>query len=459
MKRYLFPILAVLATLLPAGAQSIASAKNQVDAELKAALDELAGLRAEIREEKIPLAKRLNEVEAEAQTKRRQVERALRAKDSSTRSLIDLQNEIEAVEESITFMNNQLNDFARKFQATINIAEKQLYEEEIDAVIENIEDSEMSDEEKFEKQFGLVSTALERVEDVLSGKTFTGKAIVPGGTEKTGTLILFGPSSYFASSESPVAGIIDPKQPLRPRVLVLGENEAGIRAVAEEGTGSLPFDPTLNDAFELEVNETTLWDEIKAGGVWIWPIIVFFVLSILTAIFKFFEIYAVKTPSDNVLQQVLTYINDGQKDEAMKYVKKVPGPFGRLLQDAVAYSGEDKELIEEVLYERMLETQPTLERLLPFIAVTAATAPLLGLLGTVTGMINTFQQITLFGTSDASKLAGGISEALVTTKFGLIAAIPALILHALLSRKAQGVLAAMEKFSAGFVNGLSTAKK
>jgi biopolymer transport protein ExbB len=69
-------------------------------------------------------------------------------------------------------------------------------------------------------------------------------------------------------------------------------------------------------------------------------------------------------------------------------------------------------------------------------------------------MINTFQQITLFGTSDASKLAGGISEALITTKYGLITAIPALILHALLARRAQGVMASMEKYAAAFVNGL-----
>ena len=113
-----------------------------------------------------------------------------------------------------------------------------------------------------------------------------------------------------------------------------------------------------------------------------------------------------------------------------------------------------KELLEEVLFEKILEAQPHLERFLPFIAVTAATSPLLGLLGTVTGMIRTFQQVTLFGTSDVSKLASGISEALVTTKFGLIAAIPALVLHALLARRVQGLLAGMEKFSTAFVNGL-----
>jgi biopolymer transport protein ExbB len=106
------------------------------------------------------------------------------------------------------------------------------------------------------------------------------------------------------------------------------------------------------------------------------------------------------------------------------------------------------------MFETFLEEQPALQRGLPFIAIASATAPLLGLLGTVTGMIETFRLINLFGTSDARNLASGISEALVTTEFGLIVAIPALILHALLSRKVQGIKATMEMASLAFLNGI-----
>ena len=86
--------------------------------------------------------------------------------------------------------------------------------------------------------------------------------------------------------------------------------------------------------------------------------------------------------------------------------------------------------------------------------MSAATAPLLGLLGTVTGMINTFNMITVFGTGDPKMLAGGISEALITTKFGLIVAVPALLMHAFASRKAKGVLANMEETTVSFINGI-----
>ena len=127
-----------------------------------------------------------------------------------------------------------------------------------------------------------------------------------------------------------------------------------------------------------------------------------------------------------------------------------------LLVDAVEHADESKDLLNEVLYERLLQTQPKLERMIPFIAVVAATSPLLGLLGTVTGMIKTFKLITVFGTGDARSLSSGISEALITTEFGLLVAIPSLIVHALLLRKTKGVLASMEQSAVAFTNGLET---
>ena len=90
--------------------------------------------------------------------------------------------------------------------------------------------------------------------------------------------------------------------------------------------------------------------------------------------------------------------------------------------------------------------------MLPFVAVSAAAAPLLGLLGTVTGIINTFKLITVFGTGDVKTLSSGISEALITTELGLCVAIPSLLFHAYLSRKAKGVVDDMEKVGIAFVN-------
>ena len=91
-------------------------------------------------------------------------------------------------------------------------------------------------------------------------------------------------------------------------------------------------------------------------------------------------------------------------------------------------------------------------------ALTAAAAPLLGLLGTVTGMIKTFNLITIFGTGDAKSLSSGISEALVTTELGLVVAIPSLILHGLLSRMAKQKVGDLEQVSVSFINGVTGVK-
>ena len=128
------------------------------------------------------------------------------------------------------------------------------------------------------------------------------------------------------------------------------------------------------------------------------------------------------------------------------------GPFEDLRLAAKENLGRKAEVLEEILYERIIDAQVRLEKALPLVAVTAATAPLLGLLGTVTGMIDVFRQITNFANPESSELARGISEALVTTKFGLITAIPSLIVHALLSRRLQGLIAKMETFASRLVN-------
>ena len=126
-----------------------------------------------------------------------------------------------------------------------------------------------------------------------------------------------------------------------------------------------------------------------------------------------------------------------------------------MLADGIEHMDHPKELVEEIMYESVLETKLKLQRLLPLVAIIAAAAPLMGLLGTVTGIINTFKMITVFGTGDPKTLSGGISEALITTKFGLVVAIPSLIIHAFLSRTAKGKIDGMEQAAISFTNVLA----
>ncbi len=95
---------------------------------------------------------------------------------------------------------------------------------------------------------------------------------------------------------------------------------------------------------------------------------------------------------------------------------------------------------------------------MPFVAISASAAPLLGLLGTVTGIMNTFSLITIYGTGDVKTLSSGISEALITTEYGLIVAIPSLLLHAFLSSKVRKIVNNLEATGVSFVNELARAE-
>lgn len=302
----------------------------------------------------------------------------------------------------------------------------------------------------------LVGVALNRVDQQIGGMSFEGTAIGEGGVSHDGTFIAMGPLFYFAASNGASTGLSQHVDSVEPKVFSFSEEQnLMVQDVAKNLEGKLPFDSTLGSAIAIAETRETILEHIQKGGIWVYPILTMAGLSLLVALFKLFEIYAVKMPAPGSLHQILSLLEEGKDSEALAFAKTVEGPAGLMLTDGVVHADESTELVEEVLYERMLLVQPKLERMLPFIQVTAATAPLLGLLGTVTGMINTFKLITIFGTGDAKSLSTGISEALVTTEFGLIVAIPALILHAVLSRRAQSVMASLEHIAVAFVNGLS----
>ena len=171
----------------------------------------------------------------------------------------------------------------------------------------------------------------------------------------------------------------------------------------------------------------------------------------LVALFKWIGLAFVPKPSKRKVSALLDAVGRRDTAEAESLVQGMRGPIGRMLSAGVAHLGEPRELIEEVMYETVLTARLKMQRFLPFIAICAASAPLLGLLGTVTGIISTFKLITVFGSGDVKTLSGGISEALITTEFGLIIAIPSLLIHAFLSRKARAIVGRMETAAMAFV--------
>jgi len=125
--------------------------------------------------------------------------------------------------------------------------------------------------------------------------------------------------------------------------------------------------------------------------------------------------------------------------------------LGRVLSVYEQNRAVDTETLELKLSDAIFKELPALNRALLFIKIISVVAPLMGLLGTVTGMINTFQAITLYGTGDPKLMAGGISQALVTTVLGLTVAIPMVLLHTLVSGRSRRIVQVLQEQSAGIV--------
>ena len=459
MRTRIASILLSLGLCLALQAQQFEVASVASNEDLTKALQELSALQESIASEKIPLSKELNDLESELSGKQKDLERAQRARDNEVVDLNVLKSEVKSRRDEFTYVTGLLTEYMRLFETRVHISEAKRFEEPIASTKAIAESPDKTETEKLEALFGMLHRGIDRLEAQLGGEIFEGSGLAPNGVYETGKFAAIGPVVVFAS-ESGAAGVAD-LQIGSPEATVQdigAEATASIAGLVQSGSGQLPVDASGGNALKISATEDSFLEHIKKGGPVMIPLLGLGVLAVIVAVLRWLSLskIALITPRD--MQVILSHINENKKDEAIAHAKRLSGALGDMMVVGIEHCAQKKELIEEVMYEKMISTKPTLEKLLPIIALTAATAPLLGLLGTVTGMINTFNLITVFGTGDPRMLSGGISEALITTKFGLVVAVPALLLHAVVSRKAKGIMGNMEQSAVAFINGLPSSK-
>ncbi len=213
-------------------------------------------------------------------------------------------------------------------------------------------------------------------------------------------------------------------------------NSAGDMVDASSGTVEFGLDVTRGQILALLVESPTVTDRIHQGGIVGYCIIGLGFIGLLIAIWRFIGL---STDSRKVAAQL-------KRDTA-----STDNPLGRVLAAYESNRSADTETIELKLSEAALKEMPGLTKGLLFIKVISVVAPLMGLLGTVTGMIKTFQVITLYGAGDPKMMAGGISQALMTTVLGLVVAIPMVLLHTIVSGQSRKVINILQSQSAGLV--------
>jgi biopolymer transport protein ExbB len=159
-----------------------------------------------------------------------------------------------------------------------------------------------------------------------------------------------------------------------------------------------------------------------------------------------------------VVEGFLALVADGSIAKAQQALGSLQTTTRELFTVGMRHIHKPKAILEEHLYAVVLRQRLHYERWLPLLAVIATAAPLMGLLGTVTGLVRTFALITVFGTGNAGKLASGISEVLVATELGLMVAIPTLVAHGFLSHRIQRCLSLLERYALEFATAAQSAQ-
>jgi biopolymer transport protein ExbB len=201
------------------------------------------------------------------------------------------------------------------------------------------------------------------------------------------------------------------------------------------------------------IHDLSLVDQVPKGGPIVWPILAILALGALITLERIFFILKRKISLETVCGRIEAQAEARNWDACAatcdKYSKN---PVIRVIRSGVDSRNLPREDMENAVQEAILKEIPPMERFLSTMGMLAAIAPLLGLLGTVTGMIDTFHVITMHGTGDPRMMSGGISEALVTTMLGLSVAIPIMLSHTLLSRAVENSVGMMEEKAVALIN-------
>ncbi len=280
-----------------------------------------------------------------------------------------------------------------------------------------------------------------------------GTFFLANGTQANGTIVRIGNIAAYGTSDSG-SGALVPAGEGAFRIYKGEETGAVARAVAEGEP------PQLLKIFLFESSskaidqkpEKSALEVVESGGIIGWVIVTLGLLVVIAIVARIFYLRSASATNNVVLKKVSTLVRKGKLAEALRFCERTKGSTARVVASTLRNIDRERDHLEDIVSESILHESGNLSRFSTFIIVIAAVSPLLGLLGTVTGMITTFDVITEFGTGDPRLLSGGISTALVTTELGLIVAIPALLTGNLLNAWSNRIKENMEKAALRVIN-------
>ncbi|MCK5241418.1 MotA/TolQ/ExbB proton channel family protein [bacterium] len=438
-------------------AQELREAIANTRQDIQKAVLELNTLRQAHSKQLLALSKDITTLENQVLPLRKKVGRVRELVWQKESGFQQLQQETGYLQEEVNFCASLLVEYRREMATRMNLAEIQYRSSRLAKVDQSLDSGQaveiLSGAER------LLTLIEYRNQENASGLSYVGQAIDSHGKLQDGYFLQIGPIHFFMNKEQTLAGMVGLKLGSANPTLVSEVSLSALKKLLRGEETQVPIDVTLGGAVKIARQKKSWFEHIRSGGIVMIPILGLGILCFFTAIWKFINLRKLQLDVEPVLTQVLRLVNQGQHSEAQKMTLTLGQPVAPVLYEGVEHSCAPREQIEEIMHEQILAQIPFLEKYLALLAVSAAVAPLLGLLGTVTGMVHTFDLVAVFGTGKVNILSSGISEALVTTEYGLIVAIPTLLIHAFLSRRVKRIIHTLEQTTVAFVNGLRVKKK
>jgi biopolymer transport protein ExbB len=438
--------LIILPTGLSAQEDKFKTVAREVREDLGKAQKEKALTKADMAQQRITLRNNINRFKEQLKKENAALEADEKRLLSMREKRLELQRNIQAHTGHMKELDAVLRDFARDFSG---LAERSPYYAEDPKRLSSLKDFLNT-----EKILGiqdihtLVALAFDDMAASAQIIKRKGPIVDRQGREVESDVIRLGNLTAIYRDEGKV-GYLN-MSPASGRLLAAASPGWGIRrnlkAYFNGDADAVYMDISGGVAIKQLARRTTLWEQIQSGGLLIWPILFVGLVAAILVLERLFFLGRVSQNTDKLMTHVTELVEKGDYKGAVQSTQTQSGrPTGNVLKAGLEQQGQPRDIIESSLAEAILKETPRLERFLPALKVLAAIAPLLGLLGTVTGMINTFHVITVYGTGDPRLMAGGISEALITTQLGLAVAIPILVITALLGRKASRIASDMEE--------------
>lgn len=446
----IFPI-----TLALSGSAFSQTAQQKADTDLRIAQEQLQKLQASIDSKEATLVREVEALDDRVLELQKELRTVLNEEAGIAGLQRQLDQELQSRRGEAEFTQNSLRSYTGSIENRLHPSEKQHFGEKL-KVAQAAADAAGNDlSAELAGRFEVLALAADRLVELSGGSRFEGKAVAANSEITDGNYAIAGPLGYFAAKDGTNAGFITTvgKEAVYPPVNPLPEGTESIVKLVTEGQAEVPVDGSMGKALQIAKSQKTLGKYLSGGGVVGYGILTLGALALFIAIFKLIEIKRFPIPNRKEINLILDDLLEDRQPAAQEKAQAIKDLGGQLAEAGVKHFYDKRRILEDALMEKLGLIQPRLDRFLPFLALVAAAAPMMGLLGTVLGIMQTFAIMSAVSSADSSAFAGGISVALITTAMGLVVAIPVIIIHGMLKSVAKAKFGQVEGVALALLNG------